>query len=126
MTQKTPIASPSSDVFRVNCPARAILDLLAEKWVLLVVHALRDGPERPSNLRRRIEGISEKMLVQTLRRLETLGIINRCDYAKVPPRVEYSLTPLGLSLGEQVKNFDSWVENNTDAIAAARTRRAGD
>lgn len=66
------------------------------------------------------------MLVQTLRRLQNLGLVDRCDYAEVPPRVEYSLTPLGLSLTDQVKNFDAWVEDNTSAIDAALARRVGD
>jgi DNA-binding HxlR family transcriptional regulator len=125
ITGPTAAASPPADVFNAGCPARSILDVLAEKWVLLTVHSLQAGPARPGELRRRIEGISEKMLVQTLRRLQAFGIVDRQAYAEVPPRVEYRLTPLGMSLSSLVKAFDSWVENNAEAIEAARTRSAG-
>ena len=121
----TATAYQPANVFSVGCPARGILDVLAEKWVLLIVHSLQAGPARPGELRRRIEGISEKMLVQTLRRLQSFGIVDRHAYAEVPPRVEYWLTPLGVSLSDLVKAFDSWVEDNAQTIEAARTRLAG-
>lgn len=100
------------DVMRPDCPARTILSLLAEKWALLVVHALSDGPARTGALKRRIGGISEKMLIQTLRRLEVVGLVVRHDYSEVPPRVEYSLTDLGWSLSPLVKALDQWVEEH--------------
>jgi DNA-binding HxlR family transcriptional regulator len=124
LTATTAAPSQPADVFSVACPARSILDVLAEKWVLLIVHSLQAGPARPGELRRRIQGISEKMLVQTLRRLQAFGIVDRRDYAEVPPRVEYRLTPLGISLSPLVKAFDSWVEDNAETIEAARTRSA--
>lgn len=116
-------ASPSASVFQAGCPARSFLDILAEKWVLLTVHSLKSGPARPGELRRRIEGISEKMLIQTLRRLQDFGIVERRSYSEVPPRVEYWLTPLGVSLSEIVQTLDRWVESNAGEIDRARSGR---
>jgi DNA-binding HxlR family transcriptional regulator len=108
------------DVFNAGCPSRTILELLAEKWALLLVHALASGPARTAALRRRVGGISEKMLIQTLRRLERNGFVARRAYPEVPPRVEYALTPLGASLSEPITTLDRWVERNLPAIDAAR------
>ena len=108
------------DVFNPGCPARSVLDILAEKWPLLVIHTLARGPTRTSDLRRHIGDISDKMLIQTLRRLERSGFVSRLAYPEVPPRVEYSLTQLGASLSEPVKALDGWVERNIGAIAAAQ------
>lgn len=108
------------DVFNADCPSRKILELLAEKWALLLVHALASGPARTGELRRRVGGISEKMLIQTLRRLERNGFVARHAYLEVPPRVEYALTPLGTSLSEPVTAIDRWVERNLFTIDAAR------
>lgn len=109
-----------SDVFSFNCPARTILDVLAGKWALLLIHALIDGPARTSELRRRVGGISEKMLIQTLRMLERHGLVRRHSYAEVPPRVEYSLNQLGASLSEVVSALDGWVEQHANEIDGAR------
>ncbi|MBB3911996.1 winged helix-turn-helix transcriptional regulator [Sphingomonas desiccabilis] len=102
--------SVAGDVMRSECRARAALALLAEKWVLLVIEALSDGPKRTGALRRQIGGISEKMLIQTLRRLEAVGLIARHDFREVPPRVEYTLTERGRSLSPIVLTLDRWVE----------------
>ena len=93
--------------------------MLAEKWALLVVHTLANGPARTSQLRRQVGGISEKMLIQTLRRLERNGFVSRRAYPEVPPRVEYSLTALGASLSEPITTLDRWVENHLQDITAA-------
>ena len=98
------------NVMQAECRARAVLVMLAEKWALLVIQALSAEPKRTSALRRQIGGISEKMLIQTLRRLEALGLIERRDYREVPPRVEYALTERGHSLSPVVVMFDRWVE----------------
>jgi DNA-binding HxlR family transcriptional regulator len=108
------------DVFNAGCPSRRILELLAEKWALLLVHALATGPARTAELRRRVGGISEKMLIQTLRRLERSGFVARRAYPKVPPRVEYALTPLGTSLSEPITTLDRWVERHLAEIDAAQ------
>jgi DNA-binding HxlR family transcriptional regulator len=105
------------DVFRADCPARTTLTLLSEKWALLVIHALSERTYRTAELRRRIGGVSEKMLIQTLRRLEAHGLVQRHDHGEVPPRVNYSLTPLGLSLSPVVRSLDAWIEANAFAVA---------
>jgi DNA-binding HxlR family transcriptional regulator len=119
-TPDVPSSPRTGDVFNAGCPSRAILELLAEKWALLLIHTLADGPARTAELRRRIGGISEKMLIQTLRRLERHGFVARHAYPEVPPRVVYELTPLGASLSEPITALDRWVERSIEAIAAAR------
>lgn len=114
------LVAATGDVFSADCPARAILDVLAGKWALLLIHALAGGPARTSELRRRVGGISEKMLIQTLRVLERHGLIRRYSYAEVPPKVEYSLTSLGISLSELVSALDDWVERHAREIDGAR------
>lgn len=104
------------DVFLADCPARKVLALLVEKWTLLVVHALSERTYRTAELRRRIGGISEKMLVQALRRLQQYGLVERTSYSEVPPRVEYSLTPLGFSLSSVIRELDRWVETHAFEI----------
>lgn len=105
---------PACNVMNPECPARQLLAILAEKWALLVIHALSEGTTRTGVLRRRIGGISEKMLIQTLKRLESIGVVAREEFAEVPPRVEYTLTELGWSLSPIVRALDQWVESNTD------------
>jgi len=114
-------ACPQPDVLNAQCPSRPILELLAEKWALLIVHTLAAGPLRTSQLRRTVGGISEKMLIQTLRRLEQHGFVLRRAFAEVPPRVEYELTPLGASLSEPIRALDTWVERHLDEVEAARS-----
>ena len=111
---------PDANVFNAHCPARGVLELLAEKWALLLIHMLARGPARTSELRRQIGGISEKMLIQTLRRLERNGFVARQAYPEVPPRVEYSLTPLGASLSGPITLLDQWVEFNLPNVSAAQ------
>jgi DNA-binding HxlR family transcriptional regulator len=118
--QPDPAAGCVGNVFSADCPSRRILELLAEKWALLLIHALAARPARTAELRRRVGGISEKMLIQTLRRLERNGFVARRAYPEVPPRVEYALTPLGRSLSEPVTTLDRWVERNLAQIDAAR------
>ncbi|GBQ96617.1 MarR family transcriptional regulator [Acetobacter nitrogenifigens DSM 23921 = NBRC 105050] len=97
---------------KADCRARTLLALLAEKWALLIIEALSKGPRRTSALKRQIGGISEKMLVQTLRRLEKVGLVERYDFREVPPRVEYSLTERGHSLSPIIVSLDRWVERH--------------
>lgn len=113
----TPFRDLKCDVFLADCPARKVLSLLAEKWTLLVVHALSERTYRTAELRRRIGGVSEKMLIQALRRLEQHGLVARTSYPEVPPRVEYALTPLGQSLSSVVRTLDRWVEANAFEVA---------
>src|SRR5579871_6854529 len=81
---------PAPDViYEAACPTRNLLELIADKWALLALHALHDGPARNGQLLRRLDGISQKMLTQTLRNLERNGLVERIDFKEVPPRVEY-------------------------------------
>ena len=113
-----PFRPKQCDVFLVDCPARRVLTLLAEKWALLVIHALSEGTRRTGELRRRVTGVSEKMLVQTLRRLELNGLVRRTSYPEVPPRVEYELTKLGWSLSSVVTALDTWVEAHAEQMSS--------
>lgn len=98
-----------ADPWTASCPSRAIISILASKWVLLLLPTLRDGPKRNGALMRALDGVSQKMLTQTLRDLEYYGLVKRHDYAEVPPRVEYSLTRTGKSLAKVVESLDHWV-----------------
>lgn len=113
------------DVMRADCLAREIIDRIADKWTLLVIHALGEEKTlRFSQLRERVEGVSQKMLTQTLRQLERDGLVDRQVFAVVPPRVEYTLTPLGYSLMDIACGICLWVEDHTVEIEGARQRFA--
>jgi DNA-binding HxlR family transcriptional regulator len=110
------------DVYSATCPTRQVLDLIADKWAALVVGLLENGPQRFAALQRQIGGISQKMLTQTLRELERDGLVHRTVYAEVPPRVEYSLTPLGQTLCGPIAAIRSWAEENIAAVTVAQQR----
>lgn len=116
---------PRWDVFNRHCPTRQVLDLIADKWTVLVVRQLAGGTMRFAQLRRAIGGISQKVLTNTLRELERDGILTRKVYASVPPRVEYTLTELGHSLDELVEGICRWAETNIERVQAARALHAG-
>ena len=103
------------------CEIRDLLDRLADKWSLLVVELLGDGSHRFSELRRQIDGISQRMLTLTLRNLERDGLLTRTVHAVVPPRVDYELTSLGTTLLEAVTPLVAWARTNRDDVAAARS-----
>ncbi|MFD1931974.1 MULTISPECIES: winged helix-turn-helix transcriptional regulator [Nonomuraea] len=107
-------------MFLADCQARLAFDLLANTWNAVVVWALRDGPSRPAELRRRIGGISPKVLNETLRRLEFNGIVSRAAYAEAPPRVEYALTDLGRSMLGPIEAFGEWAFEHADEVMAAQ------
>ncbi len=88
--------------YRADCPTRMVLDRVADKWTVLVLGLLEKGPVRFNRLRRAVEGLSQKMLAQTLRRLERDGLVTRTAFATVPVTVEYALTPLGQRLAAAV------------------------
>jgi DNA-binding HxlR family transcriptional regulator len=108
-------------VLKKDCDVQQVLDLIADKWTTLVVHTLSRETRRYSQLKREIEGISQKMLTQTLRRLEKDGLISRKVYPVVPPMVEYSLTPLGLTLIKPLKALCQWAEDHFHEVEGART-----
>ena len=97
-----------------------ILGRIGDKWSVLVVMSLRDGPRRFSEIRRAIPGVSQRMLTLTLRGLERDGLVIRTVHAVVPPRVEYRLTELGLSLGAAFCGVWIWAERHLDTVEAAR------
>jgi DNA-binding HxlR family transcriptional regulator len=104
-----------------TCELRELLDRLGDKWSLLVVEMLGHGVLRFSELKRQIDGISQRMLTLTLRHLERDGLITRTVYPVVPPRVDYELTPLGHSLLDAVQPIVTWSRENRSAVAVART-----
>ncbi len=117
MPAPPPVSAPAEpDVFARACPSRAVLARLANKWSLLVIDALDDGPMRNGALLRRVQGISQKMLTETLRELEDLNLLVRRSRNSVPPHVEYELTPLGRSLRALVCQLDRWVEEHLSDV----------
>lgn len=118
------MAKPVPNVYNAACPSRRVLAVLAEKWTLLVVGALAKGPKRTAELRRCVDGVSEKMLIQTLRKLESFALVSRKCYPEVPPRVEYRLTPLGVSLARVAGLFGRWVERNVVSLVRAEKTSA--
>ena len=109
-----------NDVFQKDCPAREILDHIATRWGLLVLASLSGGGLRFFELREKIEGISEKMLSQTLRTLVRDGLVARTVEPTVPPRVSYALTPLGSSLTEPLCALTSWIREHAAEIVQAQ------
>ncbi|MFD7457065.1 MULTISPECIES: winged helix-turn-helix transcriptional regulator [unclassified Streptomyces] len=105
---------------RQGCEVRQILDRVADKWSLLVIALLDRRSLRFSELRRRIDGISQRMLTVTLRQLERDGLVSRTVHPVVPPRVDYELTPLGATLHDTIRSLVVWTEDHQDEIAAAR------
>ena len=104
------------NLFAEKCPSRQILTHVTSRWGVLILVALLDGTHRFSELRRRIGGVSERMLSQTLQWLEADGFVLRIAYPVVPPHVEYSLTPLGREISEQVRQLTDWIEENLGRI----------
>ncbi|MCP9208853.1 winged helix-turn-helix transcriptional regulator [Streptomyces sp. NEAU-Y11] len=107
------------DVYAAQCPCREVLDLLANKWSALAIGAMEEGPQRFGSLQRRLQGVSPKVLTQTLRRLEESGFVDRTVYPAVPPHVEYELTALGRSVSEPLGQLRGWVETHLDEIGPA-------
>ncbi len=110
------------DAFSALCPARDILATIADKWTVLVLGVLTQDTTRFNELRRRIEGVTQKALTQTLRDLERLGLVSRRVFAEVPPRVEYSLTPLGRSLVQVLDDIREWAETHASEVMSAQQR----
>ena len=112
--------TPAWNVFDSNCPTRQVLDRVADKWTVLVIQRLSKGTLRFAQLKRSVDGISQKVLTNTLRGLERDGLIARRVYASVPPKVEYSLTVLGRSLCGLVEGICGWAETNIQQVQSAR------
>lgn len=111
------------DLYAPACPSRGVLDHLTSRWGVLVMVALLEGTHRFSELRRKVGGVSEKMLSQTLQALERDGFVLREPYAVIPPRVDYSLTGLGREVAGHVEALTDWIEESLPRILAARALR---
>ena len=109
------------NLFAEACPSREVLKHVTSRWGVLLLVALRSGTHRFSDLRRKVNGISEKMLAQTLQWLEADGLVRRQAFPVVPPHVEYSLTPLGTEVAAQVAGLADWIEVNLPRILNARS-----
>ena len=112
------------NLFAEQCPSREVLKHVTSRWGVLILVALRDGTHRFSDLRRKMGGVSEKMLAQSLQALEQDGFINRVSYPVVPPHVEYSLTQLGEQVSDKVAALADWIELNLPQVLAQREERA--
>jgi DNA-binding HxlR family transcriptional regulator len=111
---------PAFNVLLATCPSRRSLARIANKWTAMVVIVLSDGPLRFGDVRTAVEGISGKVLTETLRDLERDGLVEQHVYAEMPPRVEYELTPLGRTLHTPLQALSTWAEQHTEAVQAAR------
>jgi DNA-binding HxlR family transcriptional regulator len=113
---KVPAFPFADGIFPAGCPSRTVLDHVTSKWGVLILVALSEGPQRWSELRRRAEGISEKMLAQTLKTLEADGLVHRDAQPVIPPRVDYSLTRRGEELSDLLLPLVAWVAEHAEAI----------
>lgn len=107
----------SGNLLAANCPSRAVLKHVTSRWGVLVLIALQSGTHRFSDLRRKIGGVSERMLAQTLQWLENDGFVIRHAFPVVPPHVEYNLSPLGEEVAEKVRELADWIEVNFPRVA---------
>jgi DNA-binding HxlR family transcriptional regulator len=114
-----PVTFPPYGGFEADCPARLAVDLFGNSWLTVIAYTLRDGPMRPSELRNAIGSISQKMLTQTLRRMERMTLVERRRYAEAPPRVEYELTDAGRDLLIPIFALGEWVDRHGAAVSAA-------
>lgn len=112
------------ELFEVACPSRQVLQNVTSRWGVLVLVALLEGTYRFSDLRRKVGGVSEKMLAQTLQALEADGFVLRTAYPVVPPHVEYSLTSMGLEVAHEVQSLADWIEGNLHRIMQQRRASA--
>ena len=111
------------NLFAAECPSREVLKHVTSRWGVLILVALRNGTHRFSDLRRKMGGVSEKMLAQSLQALEQDGFVNRVSRPVVPPHVEYSLTSLGEQISDRVAALADWIELNLPEVMATREER---
>ena len=114
-----PDSRSGPDPYAADCPSRRLLDRIGDRWTVLVVGVLGDGPRRFSEIRRAVDGVSQKMLTQTLRGLERDGLVTRTVFAEVPPRVEYELTEAGRTLQEPLKALERWSIEHFGQVTAS-------
>ncbi|WP_198018961.1 winged helix-turn-helix transcriptional regulator [Azorhizobium doebereinerae] len=113
------------NTYAANCPTRQILDRIADKWTVLILGLLSERPWRFNALRREVQGLSQKVLSQTLKSLERDGFVTRSAFPTVPVTVEYALTPLGRSLAATLSPLTHWAETHMEAVEAARAQFDG-
>ena len=113
-----------ANLFDPNCPSRDVLELIGSKWSMLLLCALYDSKCRTGKLKRKLNGISQKMLTQTLREMQQNGIVKRTSYPEVPPRVEYELTELGYSLAGLVVKMEQWIVDHHRVILRVKKKSA--
>lgn len=106
--------------YAAACPSRQVLDRIGDRWTVLLIGVLADGPRRFTELAREVQGISQKMLTQTLRGLERDGLVSRTVFPTVPVRVDYELTPLGQTLRAPIAALERWAVEHMDEVVAAR------
>jgi DNA-binding HxlR family transcriptional regulator len=109
-----------ADAYLRSCPSRGVLDVIGSKWTVLIVGALIDRPMRFGELRRRLDGVTQKSLTQALRQLERDGFVTRTQYPTIPPRVDYALTPLGHRAAGLLRSIRDWAQENLAEVLAAR------
>ena len=109
-----------ANVFSKNCPTRMVLDRIADKWTLLLLRKISEKPMRFNQLRRDVEGVSQKVLSQTLKKLERDGLVSRQAFATVPVTVEYSITELGQTLTAVAVSISTWAETHIDQVLKAQ------
>ena len=112
------------NLYAADCPSRGVLDHLTSRWGSLILILLLEGTHRFSELRREIGGVSEKMLAQSLQQLEADGFLTRTVFPTIPPKVEYSLTPLGSEAATHMRALTDWVEANVSKVLKVRARRS--
>lgn len=117
---KSVLGGESASPYRADCPTRRILDRIGDRWTVLIVGVLWDDSARFSELRRRIEGISQKMLTQTLRGLERDGLVRRTVHPEVPVHVEYALTEAGRTLREPLRALETWATTHLGDVSASQ------
>lgn len=112
----------SWNVLKSTCPSRTSLARIANKWTAMIVIVVTDGPLRFRDIQAQVEGISGKVLADTLRQLVRDGILERTAYAEIPPRVEYQLTELGETLSAPLATLRAWAETHVDAVLESRDK----
>lgn len=113
----------SYDIYEQHCPIRQLIEIISDKWVAAMIYTLAQGPERPGQLQRLMPGLTKKMMTQTLRNLETYGLVHRQVFDVVPPHVEYSLTEDGVTFSELMGVMCEWSLKRKSLIEAVTARK---
>ncbi len=112
----------TSSAHKMACPVMATIAMISDKWKVLIICKLKNGTMRFNELRRELESVTQRVLTHQLRELEADGLVNRTVYAEVPPRVEYSLTNLGLTLIPVLENLETWAREHSQELLEARAK----